>query len=74
SIPAGAVASYQTILATGGLRDDFPRAKLGSSWELVQALKPTFNATQSLAEWDSFDRETRRDEATSSENEESATQ
>jgi hypothetical protein len=52
SIPANAVGYYQTILVTGGLKDDFPRADKECSWKLLQEMKPTFNAAASCAEWD----------------------
>ncbi|CAE6471357.1 unnamed protein product [Rhizoctonia solani] len=47
-----AVGYYQTILTTGGLKDDFPRAKMESSWKLLQELKPAFNSAESWAGWD----------------------
>ncbi|KAF8761658.1 hypothetical protein RHS01_01192 [Rhizoctonia solani] len=53
SIPAEATHYYRTILATGGLKDDFPRAKSACSWRLLRELKPTFDGTDCCAEWDS---------------------
>ncbi|KAJ1307080.1 hypothetical protein OPQ81_001199 [Rhizoctonia solani] len=50
--------SFDIILAAGSLKDDFPRSKDfppgkdGLCWELVQDLKPTFEATKCWSEWD----------------------
>ncbi|KAF8667200.1 hypothetical protein RHS04_09343 [Rhizoctonia solani] len=54
SIPAEATHYYRTILATGGLKDDFPRAKSACSWRLLRELKPTFEGTDCCAKWDSW--------------------
>ncbi|KAF8758297.1 hypothetical protein RHS01_03159 [Rhizoctonia solani] len=53
SIPAEATHYYRTILATGGLKDDFPRAKSACSWRLLRELKPAFEGTDCCAKWDS---------------------
>ncbi|KAF8683327.1 hypothetical protein RHS04_01906 [Rhizoctonia solani] len=54
SIPAEATRYYRAILATGGLKDDFPRAKSACSWRLLRELKPTFDGTDCCAKWDSW--------------------
>jgi hypothetical protein len=54
SIPAAAVGYYRSILATGGLKDDFPRAERACSWRLLQQMKPTFDASASCTEWDKW--------------------
>ncbi|KAF8711920.1 hypothetical protein RHS03_01351, partial [Rhizoctonia solani] len=54
AIPEEAVPSYQTILASGDLMNDFPRAELESSWEGVRELKPTLDAKELLAGWNAL--------------------
>ncbi|QRW24728.1 hypothetical protein RhiXN_11640 [Rhizoctonia solani] len=54
SIPAEATRYYRAILATRGLKDDFPRAKSACSWRLLRELKPTFDGTDCCAKWDSW--------------------
>ncbi|KAJ1301424.1 hypothetical protein OPQ81_008684 [Rhizoctonia solani] len=55
AIPEAARKTYPIILASGGLKDDFPRAENKTSWELVEELKPTFIAAKCRAEWNRWD-------------------
>ncbi|CAE6508121.1 unnamed protein product [Rhizoctonia solani] len=55
AVPEKAKGYYHTILATGDLKSDFPRADDQASWELVQELKSTFIAAKSWAKWDEWD-------------------
>ncbi|KAG8707118.1 hypothetical protein FRC11_007674 [Ceratobasidium sp. 423] len=50
-IPEKAKKSYGIILASGALKDDFPRAKIKTSWELVEELKPDFFSVKCRAQW-----------------------
>ncbi|KAG8702164.1 hypothetical protein FRC11_011643, partial [Ceratobasidium sp. 423] len=40
AVPEEAKKSYDAILASGGLKDDFPRVYIGTSWALVGELEP----------------------------------
>ncbi|KAJ1300604.1 hypothetical protein OPQ81_002258 [Rhizoctonia solani] len=55
AIPKITEGSYRAILASGGLRDDFPRND-EDSWALVEDLKPSFIAAKCQAEWHRWDR------------------
>ncbi|KAH7338588.1 hypothetical protein B0J17DRAFT_657735 [Rhizoctonia solani] len=43
---------YKMILASGSLKEDFPRAGNKASWALIEELKPHFIASKCLNQWD----------------------
>ncbi|CUA71725.1 Putative leucine-rich repeat receptor-like serine/threonine-protein kinase At2g04300 [Rhizoctonia solani] len=52
AIPEEAEDYYKIILADFTLKDDFPRAGMPESWELVRQMKPYFDAEMARAEWE----------------------
>ncbi|KAH7317983.1 hypothetical protein B0J17DRAFT_686481 [Rhizoctonia solani] len=46
------IESYKMILASGSLKEDFPRADNKASWALIEELKPHFIASKCWNQWD----------------------
>ncbi|KAH7334529.1 hypothetical protein B0J17DRAFT_770850 [Rhizoctonia solani] len=58
AIPQDAKTCYDIILASGDLKDDFPRASHEASWLAVQSLRPNYIAKvcwNGWVEWDRMD-------------------
>ncbi|KAH7334543.1 hypothetical protein B0J17DRAFT_631300 [Rhizoctonia solani] len=61
AIPQDAKTCYDIILASGGLKDDFPRASHEASWSAVRSLRPNYTAEVCWDEWDEWDEWDRMD-------------
>ncbi|KAH7322262.1 hypothetical protein B0J17DRAFT_710678 [Rhizoctonia solani] len=46
------IGYYKMILASGSLKEDFPRADNKASWALIEELKPHFIASKCWNQWD----------------------